>query len=280
MAGAALVNGSGNIAAPTEQGLGDLASSQCDKTPSDEEAVGVSVSKKKRSSPAGGGDVKAKKPRRVAKREAVDGKGAGLPGDNGTCDPQEERDDSGAIKSVQSMFPGNDEKMTKEDVVAVMHGLRASVRDLLLQHKKASEMPGRTTRFVKFNRQVNSEVKAATGMALRFLKQRHRRLPGAAPRKSGLDRPCRISKKLCDFMAVEHGSFRSRSEVTKALCLYIKEKELQIQDERRFLLADHCMSDLFGVDLGFRITFPMLQKLLKEKRHFLPDNVEEIPVDV
>ena len=55
-----------------------------------------------------------------------------------------------------------------------------------------------------------------------------------------------ISDNLCDFLSLERGTKLSRTDVTKLVTQYIREKNLQIPENRRSFKPDKNLSGILG----------------------------------
>ena len=88
--------------------------------------------------------------------------------------------------------------------------------------------------------------------------------PKRAP--SGFAKPSPISEELCQFLGKKHGTEMARTEVTKHVTGYIKEKGLQNPDNKRQILPDDKLKKLLNAQDGDTITYFNLQKFMKH--HF------------
>jgi upstream activation factor subunit UAF30 len=123
---------------------------------------------------------------------------------------------------------------------------------------------------VKFLRSVNKRVKALKNHALRISKQKTTVRRNNT--NSGFLKPVQISKDLAKFTGWEHNQPRSRVDVTKFICNYIKEKNLQDPEDKRNIRVDSdpALKKLLKYDNteGKPLTYYSLQTYLKS--HFTP----------
>jgi chromatin remodeling complex protein RSC6 len=85
------------------------------------------------------------------------------------------------------------------------------------------------------------------------------------PRKPSIfEIPTALSNELCSFLGVSNGSKESRSNVTKAITTYVKEKNLK---EKHTIKPDTKLKGLLGVAEGDVLTYFNLQRYLN--RHYL-----------
>ena len=78
---------------------------------------------------------------------------------------------------------------------------------------------------------------------------------------SGFAKKGKISDSLCDFMNVEHGTEKSRPDVTKYLMNYIKEHDLQDKSNKQNILIDDKLKNLLIINPDETITYFNIQKM-------------------
>tara|TARA_Y100000389_G_scaffold50722_1_gene46436 strand:+ start:21105 stop:21671 length:567 start_codon:yes stop_codon:yes gene_type:complete len=79
---------------------------------------------------------------------------------------------------------------------------------------------------------------------------------------SGFAKPSKISDEMCVFMQIPTGSERSRTDVTRFINSYVKEKDLYNPVNRRFILPDQNLKKLLRVTESDEVSFFLLQKLI------------------
>jgi chromatin remodeling complex protein RSC6 len=126
---------------------------------------------------------------------------------------------------------------------------------------------------VKFLRTVNKRVKALRNHALRVSKQRQTVRRNNT--NSGFLKPVQISKDLAKFTGWDQNQLRSRVDVTKFICEYIKNNNLQDPEDKRKIRVDSDanLKKLLKFDAkdGKPLTYYSLQTYLKS--HFSPASV-------
>jgi chromatin remodeling complex protein RSC6 len=85
---------------------------------------------------------------------------------------------------------------------------------------------------------------------------------------SGFAKPCKISNELCDFIGVEHGCELSRTDITRKINEYVKEKNLNNPENRREFFPDKKLKSILNVKEGEKVTYFILQRLIAH--HFPP----------
>ena len=83
-------------------------------------------------------------------------------------------------------------------------------------------------------------------------------------KKTGINKPLGLSPALADIMGVSKDEMMSRPKVVKGLWAYIKNKELQDQENKQFFTPDAKMAKIFGKE---KIRAFGMAKYLKE--HFI-----------
>lgn len=75
--------------------------------------------------------------------------------------------------------------------------------------------------------------------------------------------PRLISPRLASFMGYEQAR-KSRVDVTRYLCDYIKNHHLQSQEDRRCIIPDTRMRELFDIDQSVVLDFVSLQRYISQ----------------
>jgi len=100
---------------------------------------------------------------------------------------------------------------------------------------------------VKFLRQVGKRLKLLKSDTLRVSKQRQRS-NRQKNTTSGFMKQVPISKEMAKFANWDPTQLRSRVEVTKYICDYVKQHNLQNPEDRRQILPDDKLSKLLNFD--------------------------------
>jgi chromatin remodeling complex protein RSC6 len=69
-----------------------------------------------------------------------------------------------------------------------------------------------------------------------------------------------LSKDLEKFLSLDHGTLATKAEVMKMISTYIKEKNLQVQTDKRRFLPNKELSKIFGVKKPHNMTFVEINK--------------------
>ena len=79
---------------------------------------------------------------------------------------------------------------------------------------------------------------------------------------SGFAKPCKISDELCTFVGIPFGSERSRTDITRYINAYVKEKELNNPENRREFFPDEKLKSILNVNDKEKVTYFILQRLI------------------
>ena len=83
---------------------------------------------------------------------------------------------------------------------------------------------------------------------------------------SGFAKPTKISKELCDFLDKPNGTEMARTEVTQQLIQYIKDNNLQNNENRKIIKPDEKLTALLNIDNELELTYFNLQSFMN--KHF------------
>lgn len=156
--------------------------------------------------------------------------------------------------------------VTRESVEAEFESLIESLKNEIEAIRSSTDK--KRTTGVKFLRQVGKRLKVLRGDTLRVAKQKNRS-NRAKNTTSGFMKPVHISKEMAKFTGWDPEQLRSRVEVTKYLCGYIKDHNLQNPSNRREIVPDDKLSKLLNFDAkkeGKPLLYPTLQQ--KIQNHF------------
>ena len=79
--------------------------------------------------------------------------------------------------------------------------------------------------------------------------------------KSGFAVPVKVDKSLAEFLHIDPSEHIPRTEVTKRLTKYIKEKNLQCENKKLFV-CDAALAKVFAVEKGTQTNWFEMQKFL------------------
>ncbi len=149
-----------------------------------------------------------------------------------------------------------------EDIIALVDGEIENIRS-------ASDSKSRGG--VKFLRSLNKSLKQLQKDTTRVMKQKRRNPNRPKNTTSGFMKPVNISANMAKFTGWNADELKSRVDVTKYICNYIREKDLQNPEDRRQILPDKKLSALLGVDAKSLkdepLTYYSLQKRIQP--HFV-----------
>jgi upstream activation factor subunit UAF30 len=117
---------------------------------------------------------------------------------------------------------------------------------------------------VKFLRSLNKNLKVLRTNTTKVMKKKKTERKNNST--SGFLKPVTISGEMAKFTGWDPKELRSRVEVTKYICDYIKSHDLQNPEDRREIRADAKLQKLLGVKPEDKIKYYSLQTHLK--KHF------------
>lgn len=86
---------------------------------------------------------------------------------------------------------------------------------------------------------------------------------------SGFFKEVKITDDLAKFMSCSSDELKSRVDVTRYICKYVKDKNLQDQENKKIIVPDEPLRKLLKHDIKTdgALTFPSVQKLIQ--KHFV-----------
>lgn len=156
-------------------------------------------------------------------------------------------------------------EVTKESLLASLDEVMNMIDE---EVNKMRESTNKTnTKGVKFLRTLKkklSTIKSDTSKVVKQKSQTKRKSNG----NSGFLKPVKISNEMAKFTKWGNDDMKSRVDVTKYICNYIKEHNLQNPTDKRQILADDSLCKILGYDpkKDGTLTYPKMQGFLK--RHF------------
>lgn len=182
------------------------------------------------------------------------------------ADPTPVAVDEVTVDAVQDSGAENEAKTrvapTRESVMTDFAELLSLVEGEIDRLRESSDK----SHSAKFLRQVMRRLRSLQSNTARVLK--HKAPSGRRNNNSGFLKPVNISSDMAKFTGFDPKVQHSRVDVTKFLCKYIKDKNLQNPVNKREINADPALSKLLNYDpkTSVPLTYPSMQKLLKN--HF------------
>ena len=124
---------------------------------------------------------------------------------------------------------------------------------------KIRENP-KITNSIKTLRVVNKSLKKINQMISKLLK--NKKIDKTSNNNNGFMKLNNISNELSKFMNIYENEMKSRVDVTKYICSYIKNNNLQNPEDRREILPDLNLQKLFKIN-NDKIKYYNIQTLLK-----------------
>jgi chromatin remodeling complex protein RSC6 len=155
-------------------------------------------------------------------------------------------------------------QVTRDDVEKDFDALLQSLDEEIETIRKNDDK--NKSKGVRFLRSVYKKVRQLRTDSLRVASKKVRRASSSsATVNSGFMKPVKISKDMQKFTGLKEDQLVSRVEVTKSICQYVKEKNLQNQADRRQFTPDEKLAKLLGTDKP--LTYYALQQQIQP--HFI-----------
>jgi len=124
---------------------------------------------------------------------------------------------------------------------------------------------------VKFLRSLNKRLKTLKNHSSRVIKQKNPSTRKTSNNNSGFLKPVKISNDMAKFTGWDPSELKSRVDVTKYLCKYIRDNKLQDPKDKRNIIMDNKLSKLLNYDTkkndGKPLTYYRIQTCIKP--HFI-----------
>ena len=160
---------------------------------------------------------------------------------------------------------------TRESVLTSFDSICQSIIDEITSSKDDKNVNGKS---LKFLRNINKNLGTLKKDAGKLIRQKKKTIvdESATTMKdtnkttSGFLKPVPISNAIAQFTGWSPSELKSRVEVTKFLCNYIKDNNLQNPVDRRQILADTKLTKLLECSSATPLTYFEMQSHLK--KHF------------
>ena len=141
-------------------------------------------------------------------------------------------------------------------------------------HNICKQFEGIINNFSLFKGQINSlqqqlkVLEKTVKKQMKTLKKDATKNKNKGNRKpSGFAKPSKVTNELCEFMNKTEGTEIARTEVTRALCSYIKEHKLENKENSKIIAPDDKLKTLLGIEEGQELTYFTIQKFMN--KHFI-----------
>ena len=152
----------------------------------------------------------------------------------------------------------------RESVVRDFDSLLQTLEDHV-ENLRSSNNKTRKNTGVKFVKSVTKSLRTLKKDTVKAMKMK-RKTNRAKNTTSGFMKPVKISDEMIKFTGWDADAPKSRVDVTKFICNYIKEKDLQKPEDRRVILPDSKLKKILKYEEGDNLTYYSLQK--KIQHHF------------
>lgn len=142
----------------------------------------------------------------------------------------------------------------KTDAVSEVEALKTRLQTAL------TEVKALKSQLSDFGRSMVTLVEGLvkdTNQVLRKSLKRKRR--AGSNSNSGFMKPKLVSEELCQFLNKPTGSLMSRTEVTRAICEYVRENNLRMPTDNRVIVPDSRLATLLRMKKDETMTYIRLQ---------------------
>lgn len=178
--------------------------------------------------------------------------------------PVEEVVEAQEAAAVQETPKRTRRVVDRDSVVRDFDSLLQTLEDHVEQLRSTDAKSRKNTgvKFVKSLTKSLRTLKKDTEKAMKMKRKTNR----AKNTTSGFMKPVQISDEMIKFTGWDADAPKSRVDVTKFICNYIKENELQKPEDRRVILPDAKLKRILNHQDGENLTYYSLQK--KIQHHF------------
>lgn len=152
----------------------------------------------------------------------------------------------------------------RESVVRDFDSLLQTLEDHV-EKLRSTDAKSRKNTGVKFVKSLTKSLRILKKDTQKAMKMK-RKTNRAKNTTSGFMKPVPISEEMIKFTGWEADAPKSRVDVTKFICNYIKENDLQKPEDRRVILPDSKLKKILKHQDGENLTYYSLQK--KIQHHF------------
>ena len=150
---------------------------------------------------------------------------------------------------IQAPVAAAEEINYQSEFAEVQDKLKAAMAIIKELSGQVSRLEKRVTRDQKImNKKMKGKVKRVVD-------------PNKPP--SGFAKPGKVSEELATFLGLGKDELIARTEVTKRITQYCKDKKLQKDEDRRTIHVDAPLKKLLRIPKGEQLTFFNLQKFMK-----------------
>ena len=152
----------------------------------------------------------------------------------------------------------------RDSVLVDFDSLQQAVEAEIESCRSASDKSARVSG-VKFLRSLNKQLKQLKKDTTRAMKQKRKNPNRAKNTSSGFMKPVQISKEMATFTGWDSAELKSRVDVTKYICGYIREHDLQNPADRRQIVPDSKLTRLLKLDKKSLKDDPLTYYTLQKK---------------
>jgi upstream activation factor subunit UAF30 len=162
--------------------------------------------------------------------------------------------------------------VSRESVFADFDSLQQNVEAEIEKTRSNADKGGKVLG-VRYLRSLNKAIKQLKKDTIRAMKQRKKNPNRAKNTSSGFMKPVKISNEMSSFTGWEKDELKSRVDVTKYICGYIRDNDLQNPADRRQIVPDSKLTNLLKLSKKGLAEEPLTYYSLQKKiqPHFIKE---------
>lgn len=171
------------------------------------------------------------------------------------------------VEEVDTTNTPTKKAVTRDTLSEQFDNLVNECEDFMASYKDVKVL--KTTAVTKQIKSLMKGVKSLQKSSLKLVKTKKPKTQ--TNENSGFQKPVKISKELAKFAGWKDSELHSRTDVTKFICSYIKDNNLQNADDKRLINFDSKLDKLFGhskSDDNKQFRYCDIQTFLKKENHF------------
>lgn len=176
-----------------------------------------------------------------------------------------------AAEVVTSDNVGTKTKRAVVDKTSVETDFDSLISDVQSEIETLRNGDGKT-KGVQFLRSLNSRIKKLKKHSLKIAKGKKKKTGGTVNSNSGFLKAVDVSDEMSSFAGWEKGELHSRVDVTRFICQYIKENNLQNDEDKRQIRPDPKLKKILGMKPKDDQTIPYFAIQSHIKHHFNKTN--------
>jgi chromatin remodeling complex protein RSC6 len=159
--------------------------------------------------------------------------------------------------------------LSNNDITSI--NIISELNNLITQNEEELERrrnsPGKIKN-IKYLKSLNKHLRTFKGKLIKYTKQKNKRKNPTSIKEFGFNKRSNISNEMAEFADWQPGDMKSRVDITKYLCKYIKDNNLQHPYDKRTILPDEKLTKLLKCE-GKDLNYWKMQTFIKDANIFV-----------